>query len=269
MAVASLSIESVPICPACNGPVQKAFEITVLGDTNAVYHNCTVCDSLIAVAPTWLERSYSTTIFPDPDTGALRRTLFVNNFIRRMRSVGLLARRYRSLDFGCGLGMLVSLQLDRGADAHGFDRYSKPRFAQLACGNEMPTSQFDLISAVEVIEHMTSPVDVLTSLRERLTQSGLLLITTELFERKRFPDPSRWHYLAPEHGQHIMLFSQLGLVKAAERAGLRHVRSIRWCGIPFVHLFCHAKHVVSGLRLSGLRWLNFWGERRGSSDLWA
>ena len=269
MFVAHSSNESDPICPACNGPLQKAFDITVLGDTNAVYHNCTACDSLIAVAPTWLERSYSTTIFPDPDTGALRRTLFVHNFIRRMRSAGLLARRYRSLDFGCGLGMLVSLQLDRGADAHGFDRYSRPRFAQMVCSNEMPNSQFDLISAVEVIEHMTNPVDVLTSFRERLAQSGLLLITTELFERKRFPDPRTWHYLAPEHGQHIMLFSQLGLAKAAERAGLRHVRSVRWCGIPFVHLFCHSAHTVSGLRVAWLQWKNYWGEMRGSSDCWA
>ena len=269
MPVAPSSIESVSNCPACNGLLGKAFEITVLGDTNAVYHNCTACDSLIAVAPTWLDRSYSTTLFPDPDTGALRRTLFVHNFIRRMRSVGLLAGRYRSLDFGCGLGMLVSLQLDRGVDAHGFDRYSKPRFAQLVCRDEMPTSQFDLISAVEVIEHVTNPVEVLASLRERLAPSGLLLITTELFERRRLPDPSRWHYLAPEHGQHITLFSQLGLTRAAERAGLRYLRSVRWCGIPFVHLFCHAGHSISGLRLSWLQWRNYWGEMRGSSDCWA
>ena len=151
--------ESTPgaACRACGGLVRVSFEAQVLGDTAATYHNCTKCDSLLVLEPHWLERSYATTLYPDPDSGALRRTLYVNRYVRRMRAVGLLPRRYRSLDYGSGLGMLVALQLDRNAAARGFDRYAEPRFAQLECSKELPDGPFDLITAVEVFEHLLIP----------------------------------------------------------------------------------------------------------------
>src|SRR6478609_3419431 len=71
-------------CRACGGPLQVAFDVEVLGDTKATYHQCARCRSLMALNPSWLDRSYATTLYPDPDTGALRRTLYVNRFIRRM-----------------------------------------------------------------------------------------------------------------------------------------------------------------------------------------
>ena len=116
------------------------FEAQVLGDTAATYHNCTKCDSLLVLEPHWLERSYATTLYPDPDSGALRRTLYVNRYVRRMRAVGLLPRRYRSLDYGSGLGMLVALQLDRNAAARGFDRYAEPSSRSSNAAKSFPTA---------------------------------------------------------------------------------------------------------------------------------
>jgi hypothetical protein len=254
-------------CRACGGPLRFSFDVEVLGDTAATYHNCTSCDSLMVLEPHWLERSYATVLYPDPDSGALRRTLYVNRYIRRMRAVHLLPRRYRSLDYGSGLGMLVALQLDRDAVARGFDRYAQPRFAQLECGSELPQGPFDLITAVEVFEHLLDPVEVLTSLRERLAAKGVLLISTELYQRKRFPDPSRWPYLALDHGQHVTLFTREGLRRTARAAGLRLVYTVNWGTTPFMHLLVHGGRTVPYGRLGWLAWQHAWGELRESLDL--
>jgi SAM-dependent methyltransferase len=133
--------------------------------------------------------------------------------------------------------MLVALQLDRNAVACGFDRYAQPRFAQLECDNELPNGPFDLITAVEVFEHLLDPIEVLTSLRERLAPSGVVLISTELYQRRRFPNVSRWPYLALDHGQHITLFTREGLKRASLSAGLRRVYTVNWGPTPFLHLF--------------------------------
>ena len=254
-------------CRACGGSLRFSFDVKVLGDTPATYHSCMSCDSLMVLEPHWLERSYATTLFPDPDSGALRRTLYVNRYIRRMRGVGLLPRKYRSLDYGSGLGMLVALQLDRDAAARGFDRYAEPRFAQLECGKELPDGPFDLITAVEVFEHLLDPVEVLTSLRQRLAPRGIVLISTELYQRSRFPDPSRWPYLALEHGQHVTLFTREGLRRTAQSAGLRHVYTVKWGPTPFLHLFIHETRTVPYPRLGFLAWQHMWGELRESLDL--
>lgn len=254
-------------CRACGATLRFCFDVEVLGDTKASYHNCSSCDSLMVLEPHWLERSYQTVLFPDPDTGALRRTLYVNRYIRRLRAVGLLPRRYRSLDYGSGLGMLVALQLDRRAKAQGFDRYSEPRFAQLECSKVLPDGPFDLITAIEVMEHLLDPVDVLRALKERLAPSGIILVSTELYQRKRWPDPSTWHYLAREHGQHIMLFTRKGLKEVAKASGLRHVYTVHKGRVPFLHLFVHEQRRTPAIRLGLLVWQHLWGELRESLDL--
>jgi SAM-dependent methyltransferase len=263
------SIQDLPVaaCRACGGALRFCFEVEVLGDTTAKYHNCSVCDSLMVLEPHWLERSYQTTLFPDPDTGALYRTLYVNRYIRRMRAVGLLPKRYRSLDYGSGLGMLVSLELDRGADAHGFDRYSEPRFAQLVCKKQLPDGPFDLISSVEVLEHLLDPIAVLRTFQSRLAPSGIVLLSTELFQRERWPDPSSWHYVDRQHGQHITLFTRAGLKAAAKSAGLRHVYTVNKGKTPFLHVFVHEHRSSPVVRLGFLVWQHLWGELRESIDL--
>src|SRR5690348_5280255 len=65
-------------CRACGGALRFSFDTVVLGDTPARFHHCSICDSLMALEPHWLERSYATILYPDPDSGALRRTLYVN-----------------------------------------------------------------------------------------------------------------------------------------------------------------------------------------------
>src|SRR6188768_1750333 len=76
-------------CRACGGAVVRAFDSTVLGNVPVTYQRCVRCGSLMLLNPHWLERAYSQVFVPDPDFGAMRRTMFVDRFLRRLGSAGL------------------------------------------------------------------------------------------------------------------------------------------------------------------------------------
>lgn len=253
-------------CRICGGSLRSAFSGTVLGNVPVQYATCSQCHSLLLPSPTWLEEAYARKIIPDPDYGALSRTLFVHRCLRRMRSRGvrLLSKRGRTLDIGTGRGLLLRMLLDDGHDAWGFDPYPNSVFAEDRIKPTLPDGSFDLITAIEVIEHTVEPVDFMRSLKSRMTAAGYLALSTELYDLSTHgPD---WAYLAPEHGQHITFFSREGLRLAAQAAGLEWVRSLEWCGSPFLHLFVPSGSPVSPLRLWWLERRHRAGERRHKRD---
>ncbi|GAC1654054.1 MAG: hypothetical protein NVS4B3_17680 [Gemmatimonadaceae bacterium] len=232
----------------------------------AHYHVCDRCRSLLVVAPHWLEEAYTTTFVPDPDQGALARTMFIHRCIRRMRarSVRFIPYRCRTLDYGTGRGLLLRLLLDERRDAWGFDPYPIAVLGEDRVRRTLPDGLFDLITLIEVLEHTLDPVPTLQRLAERLEPDGLLLASTEFFDAS--VHTSDWHYLVPQHGQHVTLFSSEGLTLAAERAGLRWIGSLHWGGKPFAHLLVKATRRISPFRFWQLRRRHARGERRGRRD---
>jgi hypothetical protein len=251
-------------CRACGGAVARAFEAEIMGDLQVTYTRCADCGSLMLLNPYWLDRAYSRVLMPDPDFGALRRSLFISRFVRRLRGTGILPRHYQSLDYGSGFGMLVRLQRDRGVEAWGYDRYAKPKFAEQYCSNKLPESKFDLVTCIEVIEHTVDPRDVLSSFRSMVKDNGLVLLSTELLDGQ--PDLEKWSYLAPEHGQHITLFSKAGLLKAVEAAGFDWVGTFRLHGIPLLHVLVPKTRGGMMLRLLLLTLRQWIGEAIYSND---
>jgi hypothetical protein len=251
-------------CRACQGSLSRAFDAVVLGDVPVTYHRCDRCGSLMLLDPYWLPRSYATVFNPDPDHGRMRRTLFVHRFLRRLRASGVLPRSYSSLDYGSGFGILVRLLRDRGADAWGYDRYATPIFAEPFCQRELPDREFDLVTSIEVIEHTENPVEVLTLPRERLKDDGVLVVSTEFVDGQS--DLAAWHYLALEHGQHVTMFSRVGLRAAAHASGLEWVRSFVFNRVPFLHVFVRTGHRPGALKLIRLAIQQVVGEITHSTD---
>lgn len=254
-------------CRICGGSLRALFVKPVLGIELATFSICVSCRSLLVADPTWLEKAYATTFSPDPDSGELQRTLFIYRVLRRFRHFGLLPPRIRSLDFGCGKAALVRLLLDLGCDAWGEDAYPRAAYAGERVSTTGPGGSFDLITAVEVIEHTLDPVAILSNLRSRLAPKGLLLVTTECFNEKiHGPD---WIYLAPEHGQHITLFSAAGLKIAASKAGLGHAFTLPWCGKDFVHVFTRPEYTLPTWGQLSVRMGHRSRERRARKDAFA
>ncbi len=91
----------------------------------------------------------------------------------------------RVLDFGAGVGELASLLRARGFDVVGLERCPSARAAAAASGFRfhpdlirVERGAFDLVIAIEVVEHLRRPLPVLRALHDRLAPGGLLLLTT-------------------------------------------------------------------------------------------
>ena len=141
--------------------------------------------------------------------------------LRRVRS---LTPGARWLDYGCGTGGLVTYLRGEGVDAVGFEQgWSVPRLLERGVpiltpeALDVEAGTFDVVTAIEVIEHVPDPVAELERMRALLKPGGLLFLTTGNAEpyRDKLLD---WRYLTPEI--HISLFEPRTLRVAMERAGL-------------------------------------------------
>ncbi|HJV34866.1 class I SAM-dependent methyltransferase [Geomonas sp.] len=223
-------------CRACGVETNAAFTGIVLQKIPVTYHACPACGTLQLHTPNWLDEAYSLNHYPDPDVSRLMRSLAVQRVIRCLRAESLLPKVPRCLDEGAGLGLLVCLLRDDGYDAWGHDPYAKPVFAERYISRELPAGFFDLITAIEVIEHTVETIDFVQELAERLSPKGTLLLSTELYDSTRFPDPSKWTYLAQDYGQHISFLSSMGLQAVAAKANLHWWASLEFAGSKCIHL---------------------------------
>ena len=143
--------------------------------------------------------------------------------LERVNDLTLLPERPTWLDYGCGTGGLVTYLRGRGVDACGFEQ---GWCEDLLRRNGVPTieqdefaghaGRFDVVSAIEVVEHTTDPVAMLRTIRPLLKPGGLLFITTG--NAQPFHDRiTNWRYVTPD--VHISYFEPATLAVALEAAG--------------------------------------------------
>jgi SAM-dependent methyltransferase len=198
-------------------------------------------------------------------------------YIRFYAGLEQLMRRYvsgrRILDVGCGDGIFLSSLSDdwskQGLEpsASGASRARK-RNLDVECATlETITEpyQVDLISALDVIEHVIDPHHFVESFKRHLRPGGVVLLLTgdanALTARVAGP---QWSYL--RWCGHISVFSQSGLRKLLESHGFEVLTSRR-CQHPSspgamawwrVHLLEPARR-VSGRKRS---WYPFWRDHQ-------
>jgi len=144
--------------------------------------------------------------------------------VRLLRDAGALRTTSRWLDYGCGLGGLVRFARASGYQAWGYDEgYAAERLRELDVpsvgADELHASAgtFDVVTAIEVLEHVVEPLAVLERIRGALRPGGLLFLTTGNARpyRNRL---DRWQYVRPDI--HISLFEPSTLRWAYRRTGL-------------------------------------------------
>ena len=132
----------------------------------------------------------------------------------------------RWLDYGCGNGGLVRyLRAEHAVEAFGFEEGS---IAKAATQRGIPLldvqtldrqhGTFDVVTAIEVLEHTFEPVAELRRMSDMLRPGGLLFVTTGNAE----PYAQRlqqWSYVVPEI--HISFFEPRTLARAMADANLR------------------------------------------------
>lgn len=146
--------------------------------------------------------------------------------LRAVRSLVPVGRETAWLDFGCGNGGLVRycreqtacriVGLEEGAIRHDVARTGIPLVDRTEL--EGMASSFDVVTAIEVFEHLADPREVFEAIHRLLKPGGLLFYTTgNALPHRR--DLTEWSYVIPE--VHISFYEPETLRKALQRAGFR------------------------------------------------
>jgi SAM-dependent methyltransferase len=168
---------------------------------------------------------------PDYEVGREQRAIQQRRLlelVQRLRPAG------RLLDIGAASGILVEEALAMGYKAEGIEpstwlqgvaqRKGLPVYSGVF-PSPRTNGPYDVVTIVDVIEHVTEPLELLQAVRKVLAPDGLLLIVT--------PDVNSvsatllgwrwWHYRIA----HIGYFNRRTLTTLLERAGFATVQSGR------------------------------------------
>lgn len=165
--------------------------------------------------------------------------------IQKIKSTGTL------LDVGCAMGYFVTLAHQKGYDAYGVEpsdfAYSKARAAldgKVKHGTlehvKYPPLSFDVITMLDVFEHLMRPREDLQKLHTMLTKDGIIVIATgdtdSIFAKllKR-----RWTFYIPP--QHLFFFNRHNLNILLRK---EHFEQIRWFRVGKVLSLKYVLHLA-------------------------
>lgn len=186
----------------------------VLCRHDVAYFRCESCGFIFTEKPHWLNEAYSSAI-TQIDIGPVSRCVTFSHFVRSL-VFGALDRTGQFLDFGGGYGLFVRRMRDLGVNFKLYDAHCENIFAK---GHEVDIaspSNFELLTAFEVVEHLENPLETFETFK-RLSKN--ILFSTCIVPEPA-PTIGNWWYYAPEHGQHICFYTRRSLQVIATRLGL-------------------------------------------------
>jgi SAM-dependent methyltransferase len=228
---------SIDRCPVC-GSVPTDLEI-VRSEFSAIdfqFRRCDTCGLAFVANPrsdfgSLYDRDYYAGRGADPlvayidemENADTIRQYEWRGIIRAVTSVT--DKPIRWLDYGCGLGGLVRAVRDQGvADVYGFDEgwsaaWMLEHGLPLVGREELDGLKgcFDIVTAIEVVEHVPDPVGLISHIASLLKPGGLFFLTTGNAEPHR-NHLTRWSYVHPD--VHIAYFEPRTLTQVYRRTGL-------------------------------------------------
>ncbi|GAB5441132.1 MAG: hypothetical protein Fues2KO_14810 [Fuerstiella sp.] len=146
------------------------------------------------------------------------------------------AKRLASMDVGCGGGRLVAAFADAGFAAAGIEPSTSLVRAARAAGrdlraadvSELPDESWDCVTAIHVLEHVTSPKEFMQQMHRICRPGGCCVIEVPNFESKASREQGAdWYALHPS--THLSHFTPGTLAACIRNAGFE-VRSIHRLG---------------------------------------
>ena len=190
-------------CPLCKTKESRAL---FYQDNQRDYHRCSVC-CLIFVPPSQLpskefEKGEYDKHQNSPDDPGYRK--FLSRLFAPVQAK--INPHSHGLDFGSGPGPTLSVMFEEaGHKMSLFDPFYAP-------DNRVLTTQYDFLTASEVVEHLHDPARDLTLLWSLLKTGGYLGVMTKLaLDKEAF---SKWHY--KNDLTHVCFFSKKTMEWLAE-----------------------------------------------------
>jgi SAM-dependent methyltransferase len=145
----------------------------------------------------------------------------------------------RLLDVGCGLGysLLAGERRGRGWESWGLEPHSMAgkglpahlaaRIVRGTLETYRPENLFDVVSLIDVIEHVRDPIATIRQAADLLAPGGILMLATNnVLSRSARRMGPRWVHF---HRAHLWYFSPTTLAAALAKAGLTvHAARTAW-----------------------------------------
>lgn len=199
--------------------------------TTGEIHRCRSCGFLLCPHMAEVLEYYQGLVDPAYEAGRPQRSLQARKLLEVVRRRKLSGRL---LDIGAGSGMLVEQALRMGFRAEGVEpsKWLQTR----ATAHNLPVhlgtfphpaakGPYDVITLIDVIEHVPHPVQLLRSIRGSLSRDGLgVVVTPDVGSvAARLLGDKWWHFRIA----HIGYFNRETLTMAARRAGLQPMGMLR------------------------------------------
>lgn len=153
----------------------------------------------------------------------------------------------RLLDIGCAYGYFVELAIRAGYDAYGIDPSTHAaakakarlngRIAEGTIGSvKFPGNHFDVITMLDVVEHLSDPRADLRRAAQLLAPDGRILIATgdtESLAARLLG--RRWSFYHPP--QHLYFFNKATMTTLLDQSGFTPVRWFRvgkWLSLQYI-----------------------------------
>ncbi|PJZ70576.1 SAM-dependent methyltransferase [Leptospira perolatii] len=170
-----------------------------------------------------------------------RKTEFYDRYvwIARLKNIGKWKSSGNFLDIGCSFGGFLNCAKELGFSPFGVEVSAYAAQACTARGikvwnshfldADLPENFFDVITLVEVIEHLENPRAVFDKLEKILKPGGLLVLQTANFEGWQAKDSGPgYHYYLPGH---LYYYSESNLRKILANRNFESV--ITYLGVDF------------------------------------
>lgn len=234
----SIGHQAISQCPVCNCKDSKQeFSIDQF-----IIHQCSECDCKYVINPPgkkYLENYYNREEwFNGGEPGGYRdydeQTAGSLEMIQKVFAEFDSDRTLSILDVGCGYGSHLQLASERGWQCFGVEPSDHARsVAQQRLNgkamivksiNELIPHCFDLILMLDVIEHVSSPEEVLYPLFNIgaiQEKSQLILTTPNAGSRQAVSDPVHWPYHHPP--SHLTYYSEKSILKLLKKLRFSHI----------------------------------------------